>query len=124
MPLADGDIQNIPAWCHVDGIRKDAILVIEILLEMPTDADHRLGRGFMSMDGNHSSGLDGVEHSLGVVSLRIAEVKVHAQTQEGFGLGGQVVKNMLMKNHYFIITLNYRLFPLGNSDNTIREHLS
>lgn len=43
------------------------------------------------MDGHHGAGLDGVEHTLGVVLGAIAVVEVAARAGRGLDLGGQGV---------------------------------
>ena len=44
VPLADGNVDNRTTGDHVDGVGEPSLGVVEILLEMPTEADHRLGR--------------------------------------------------------------------------------
>lgn len=45
----------------------------------------------MAVDGHHRARLEGVEHTLGMVFRRVAEVEVHPQPRGGFRLGGQLI---------------------------------
>ena len=67
MPLTRWDIDESPAGGHVDGIGQPAFLIIKVLLEMPTEAHHRLKNGPMPMDGVHRSRFNRIQHALGLI---------------------------------------------------------
>ena len=67
VPLADGNVDDRATGNHVDGIGEPALSVVKVLLEMPPQTHHRLGRVPMPMDGQHRPRLDGVQHPLGTI---------------------------------------------------------
>ena len=99
MPLAGGDVDERTARDHVNGIGQPPLPVIEVLLEMPPQAHHRLGGGPMPMDGQHRPRLDGIEHPLRLILRRIPQVQVHPKTRRCLGLGGQGIEGMLVDDH-------------------------
>lgn len=60
--MTGGDVDEGVAGDDVDGFGQPQPLVIEVFFEMPAEADHRLGGGSVSMDGQNRAGLDGVQH--------------------------------------------------------------
>ena len=99
MPLSGGDVDERATRGHVDQRGSGAGIVIKVLLEMPTQAHHRLGSGPVSMDGEHRPRLDGIQHALGLILRRIAQVKVHPEARGCLGLGGQGIEGMLVDDH-------------------------
>ena len=74
MPLPFRNIQNCATGEHVDGVGKVAVGIVEIFDEMTADADAGLAGVAVTMDGHLGAGLDGVEHGLGLVVGRVAQV--------------------------------------------------
>ena len=56
---------------------------------------HTLRGAKMPMDGQHRARLQGIEHTLGMVVGRIAQVVVLPQARAGLGLGGEGVEEGL-----------------------------
>lgn len=67
------------AWCKKEPSSLVAPVVEKDLLRHAAEDDHVLGGFVVPMDGNHRSRLDGVEHPLGWVIGRVAEVDVFAK---------------------------------------------
>ena len=104
VPLTRWDIDESPARDHIDGIGQPALLVIEVFLEMPTQAHHRLGGGPVPMDGKHRSRLDGIQHPLGLILRRIPQVQVHPEARGCLGLGGQGMEGVFVNDaHCFSV---------------------
>ena len=99
MPLAGRDVDQRAAGVHVDGVGEMAGIVIEVLLEMPTEADDCLGGGPVPMNGQDRAGLDGVEHPLGLVRRGVPEIEVHPEPGRGLRLGGEVIQYVLVDSH-------------------------
>ena len=108
MPLAGGDVNERAARDHVDHRGQGAGIVIEILLEMPPQAHHRLRCSPMPMDGQHRPRLDGIEHPLRLILRRIPQVQVHPETRRCLGLGGQGIEGMLVYDHTRVLFFNNR----------------
>lgn len=62
----------------------------------------------MAVDWQRGSGLDSVEHALGLIGRGVAEVQVHPEARRCFGLGGQVIQYLLCNLH---IARQVRLRP-------------
>ena len=105
VPLSGRDVNERPAGEHVDGIGQPALLVIEVFLEMPPQAHHRLGGGPVPMDGKHRPRLYGIQHALGLILRRIPQIQVHPETRGCLGLGGQGIKDMLVDNHTLLAVI-------------------
>ena len=101
MPLADGDVEGdaVAAGGEVDYFGYFAVIVIEDFTQMAAEADHCFGRFHMAVDGKRRSRLQGIQHSLAPVVGTIAEVKIHPEPGRGFGLGGEVVEELLVDDH-------------------------
>ena len=61
----------------------------------------------MPMDGQHSPRFDGVQHALGQVLGAVPEVQVHAEPRGGFRLGGEVVQDVLVDDHFSWSSTSY-----------------
>ena len=70
----------------------------EYLTNLSTNNDNRLRAGTMPVDRHHSAGLQGIEHSLAIVFRRIPEVHSHSKPRVLFGIGGQIIKYLLIYN--------------------------
>ena len=104
VPLPCWDIDEHPAGDHVDGIGQSALLVIEVFLEMPTQAHHRLGGGPVPMDGKHRPRLYGIQHALGLILRRITQIQVHPEARGCLGLGGQGIEGVFVNDaHCFSV---------------------
>lgn len=64
MPLSGGDIDERATWNHVNGVGQLTVDIVKVFLEMSTEANNRLGRVPMPMDGEHSSRFYCIKHSL------------------------------------------------------------
>lgn len=99
VPLHGGDIQHIAAGHHIHRLDQRAAVIVQILLEMPEDAHHRLRRGPVPMDRHHRPRLDRIQHPLRAVLRRIPQVQVHPQTGRGLSPGSEVVKDLRGDDH-------------------------
>ena len=106
VPLSGRDVNERPAGDHVDGIGQPALLVIEVFLEMPPQAHNSLGSCPVPMDGKHRSGLNRIQHALGLILRRIPQIQVHTETRGCHGLGGQGVEGMLVDDQHFLLELS------------------
>ncbi len=81
MPLAGGDVDEGAARKHVNRRGLGSGIVVEVLYEMPSQADHRFGGVPVPMDGQNRSQLDGVQHTLGKIFRVVPEVQVHPEAR-------------------------------------------
>ena len=81
MPLAGGDVDEGAARKHVNRRGLGSGIVVKVLNEMPTQADHRLGGVPVPMDGQNRSRLDSIQHPLGKIFRTVPQVQVHPETR-------------------------------------------
>ncbi len=101
VPDSGGDVEDGDgaAGEHVDGGGEDAGVIVEVLLEVTTQANNGLGGGAVTMDGHHRTRLNGVEHALGVVFGTIPKIQVHPKPRRRLGLLGEFIQNGLSYFH-------------------------